>query len=135
MLIKLRKSVADADQEDQRRRIAEVLSSNRSLVVIALEVFPGKVVFWLDHSGVLISVPIDFVEVIVDGSLPRCWRVSTRSGRLFIGPAEIASPDFQVDPTERSQDQENAYVEARKSIFEEAAKVDPEALDVRHILG
>jgi hypothetical protein len=42
---------------------------------------------------------------------------------------------FEVDPTERPRDQDDAYVEARKSIFREAAKVDPEAYDLRRIVG
>jgi|SRR5882762_3580977 len=130
MLIKVLKSVADPAKQAERDRYANFFGSTRSLVVIAIEMFPGKVVFWLDHAGVLMSVRSDLVD-IVDGSLSSWWRVSTRSGRLFIGPPEIASEDFDVDPTGRSEASNAAYALARARIFEEAEKIDPEAHDVR----
>src|SRR6267143_489321 len=108
MLIKLKKASSDTAREDERERHAHVFGSTRNLVVMAIEVFPEKIVFWLDHAGILVAVRSELVDV-VDGTLSRCWRASMRGGRLFIGHPEMAPLDFEVDPTERSEASNDAY--------------------------
>ena len=129
MLIKLKKRV-DADRIDEREGHADIFGSTRNLIVIAIEYLSGQTVFWLDHAGILISVGSDLVD-ISDGTLSRWWRAGIRDHSLFIGPPEMASTDSQVDPTERSESDQEAYATMRKRIFEEAAVIDPEAHDAR----
>ena len=129
MLIKLKKT-SDVTRKDERDRHAAVFGSTRSLVVMAIEHYPGYTVFWVDHAGIFLAVRGYLVD-IVDGTLSRWWRASMRGDRLFIGPPEIASADFEVDPTERPEASYDAYSTARRRIFEEAATIDPEAYDVR----
>lgn len=114
MIVKCVKIINQTNNLEEE--ISQWISVGEELPVLSISEIAGKVYYRICPSGENFpSVMIADQFVIIDGKLPRHWRVIYQEGKLFIGPEKWSVPGFwerlfDADPNAMSE-----YNEGRSS--------------------